>query len=436
MPEVAVRSRNNQQEDDASESLPIDETSLEHGASDGLVNDTTPFDAELPVETLSKKPKTRQRRYKQPPALALPDINDDASERKRVLNVLAQRRYRQRKRHGKSHRSPSGDFAESSASVNGNEVVAVDSWNSSLPRDGAQAEKEPVHANPLTGDVSPPGLAPLLNLDIQACWPPDIISPTISNLLGGIDEPAAADLEGTESTVNMTTTDPIIPSMTTSEAFDLGFSNLLNLSYVDTLVDLSTNGPGPVSPMESAEQLCFPDTYLLPVPELKLLQAFLRIATSMRCKSSPWDLNAVSPFNDPTSVVPPELPASWAPTVSQSTVPHHPLLDLLPWPSARDRIIDVFSLPDDLRPPGAGGPLALVQFVYDMEDSGEGMRIWGGSPCDPTTWEVGQLLFERWWFIFDRHIIEQSNRWRRLRGAATLRLNGAVTRATVEDLTG
>ena len=38
-------------------------------------------------------PRTRQRVHKTPPALAVPDINEDAAERKRVLNVLAQRRY-------------------------------------------------------------------------------------------------------------------------------------------------------------------------------------------------------------------------------------------------------------------------------------------------------------------------------------------------------
>jgi hypothetical protein len=40
-------------------------------------------------------PRTRQRVYKAPPALDVPDIDEDAAERKRVLNVLAQRRYRE-----------------------------------------------------------------------------------------------------------------------------------------------------------------------------------------------------------------------------------------------------------------------------------------------------------------------------------------------------
>ena len=39
------------------------------------------------------KPKTRQRIYKTPPAIDVPNINEDAAERKRLLNVLAQRRY-------------------------------------------------------------------------------------------------------------------------------------------------------------------------------------------------------------------------------------------------------------------------------------------------------------------------------------------------------
>ena len=44
---------------------------------------------------LGGKPRTRQRVYKAPPALEIPDIDQDAAERKRVLNVLAQRRYRE-----------------------------------------------------------------------------------------------------------------------------------------------------------------------------------------------------------------------------------------------------------------------------------------------------------------------------------------------------
>ncbi|KAJ3502404.1 hypothetical protein NM208_g16733 [Fusarium decemcellulare] len=48
--------------------------------------------------TSAGRPRTRQRAYKKPPPLDVPHIEEDAAERKRVLNVLAQRRYRERKR--------------------------------------------------------------------------------------------------------------------------------------------------------------------------------------------------------------------------------------------------------------------------------------------------------------------------------------------------
>lgn len=86
----------------------------------------------------------------------------------------------------------------------------------------------------------------------------------------------------------------------------------------------------------------------------------------------------------------------------------------------------MFTLPEDLRPPSASSPTALVQFAYDVEHNSEGVRIWGDDPYSPGSWEVGQVLFERWWFIFDRDIIEQSNRWRETRGAAKLRITGGA----------
>jgi hypothetical protein len=48
-----------------------------------------------PSSAASGVPRTRQRVHKDPPPLDVPDIDDDAAERKRVLNVLAQRRYRE-----------------------------------------------------------------------------------------------------------------------------------------------------------------------------------------------------------------------------------------------------------------------------------------------------------------------------------------------------
>lgn len=216
------------------------------------------------------------------------------------------------------------------------------------------------------------------------------------------------------------------------------FSSSLSIdpsALVDSGATITANVPG-IGPLAASNTSASTtstevsaDSYLLPVSELTLLRAFFRIATRLGCANTVWDLSAISPFcssPDPSSSIHHHhLPHAWQPTCLQHVTPHHPLLDFLPWPSARDRIIAIFSLPEAARPPSAAGPLALVQFVYDLEDSAEGMRIWGGDPYDAESWEVGQVLFERWWFIFDRDIVEQSNKWRQLRGASTLRLSGA-----------
>ncbi|TFB03656.1 hypothetical protein CCMA1212_004249 [Trichoderma ghanense] len=207
------------------------------------------------------------------------------------------------------------------------------------------------------------------------------------------------------------------------------FSNTARLDDAHLTDILPANlGPSPpwdssTSPPSSSDG-SFADSYLLPVHELTLLRAITRIAERIGCPQQIWDLEAVSPFTQGTAAPAEQLPAAWKPTASQLLVPHHPLLDFLPWPQVRDRMISIFSMPEAMRPPHAAGPLALVNFAYDFEDNAEGVRVYGGDPYDASSWEVGQVLFERWWFIFDRDVIEVSNRWRRLRGAPPLVLKG------------
>lgn len=195
-----------------------------------------------------------------------------------------------------------------------------------------------------------------------------------------------------------------------------------------TATTATTTSPPSSVPSPSPINSGFPDSYLLPVHELTVLRALLRIADRLGCKEQMWSLDAVSPFSKGlgSTLAVDQLPPAWQPTASQLLIPHHPILDFLPWPGTRDRIINVFALPDEARPPNAAGPLALVNFAYDLEDNAEGVRIYGGDPYDGSCWEVGQLLFERWWFLFDRDIVENSNRWRRLRGAPPLLLNGGA----------
>lgn len=175
------------------------------------------------------------------------------------------------------------------------------------------------------------------------------------------------------------------------------------------------------------------DTYNLPLIGFTLARALVRIADRLGCTNH-WELDCISPFNQGTGTPAHQLPEAWRPTPSQIVVPHHPLLDFFPWPGVRDRIINIMTLPDEMRPTNAKGPLAVVNFAYDVEDDAEGVRIFGDDPYEPASWEVGQLLFERWWFLFDREVIANSNRWRRMRGAPPLRLKGAGYSHSTEGL--
>lgn len=164
------------------------------------------------------------------------------------------------------------------------------------------------------------------------------------------------------------------------------------------------------------------DSFLLPTQGLTIIRAFQRIADRIGATGNMWELDANSPFNMGTATPADQLPIAWQPTPLQVLTKHHPMIDFMPWPNVRERVIGIFSLPDQMRPPNATGPMALLNFAYDFEDESEGVRIFGDDPCDPNGWEVGQIFFERWWFLFDRDIISNSNRLRRLRGAPALRM--------------
>lgn len=201
----------------------------------------------------------------------------------------------------------------------------------------------------------------------------------------------------------------------------------------------------------------FPDDHLLDVPSLTLLNAAMKVAQRLNVTELIWDFAAVSPFyqgarsslsslsvpSPPTLEINSsisessfpnfsqctselditELPTHLRPTTTQRLISHHPLLDLLPWPSTRDKLIQVFHLPVNLRPENAQDPMALLQLVQDMEDGGgEGVRVHGQDPFDPCGWEIGQVMFERWWWAFEMGAVERSNQARKKRGERKLLL--------------
>jgi hypothetical protein len=146
------------------------------------------------------------------------------------------------------------------------------------------------------------------------------------------------------------------------------------------------------------------------------------------------------------------LPTNLHPVNAQLTIPHHPLLDVLPWPSVREKLICMLSLPSALRPPvaqeedsdevqspsytsstcrGARQSKAIIQLVQDIDDfqDGGGIRVHGntttwceGNELVEDAWEVGDVFYRKWWWCLDQRVVETSNRRRRERGLGSLKM--------------
>ncbi|KAH8172814.1 hypothetical protein LIA77_07069 [Sarocladium implicatum] len=368
-----------------------------------------------PSSAASGVPRTRQRVHKDPPPLDVPDIDDDAAERKRVLNVLAQRRYREKKRLARlkerKQKAPSNTTEKPSTS------------SSTLPE--AHMLDEITQA-PLLPDQH-------TMADTTAPLPPNVFAD-----LDNVEEiiPASEDISTWDMGFDPSALPSFFANMESLPGFDIDTAALswpsttasstdgpISSSFFTDLPTTTTTTPSSstsVSSPSSSSSSSFVDNYLLPVHELTLLKALLRIATRLNCHHKIWSLDAPSPFIANTAPPAHTLPAIWRPTTAQLTIPHHPLIDLIPWPSVRDRLLAVMTLPPEERPESTGGEMWFHNFVYDLEDNAEGVRIYGGDPYDAGSWEVGQTLFERWWFVFDRRVVDKSNEWRRLRGAPAL----------------
>ena len=153
------------------------------------------------------------------------------------------------------------------------------------------------------------------------------------------------------------------------------------------------------------------------------------------------------------------LPENLRPVPAQLVVPHHPALDILPWPTMRQKLILMLALPSKMRPliaredddggtqtfgtwpiydqssgsTAAGQSKAIIQLIQDVDDfqDGGGLRVHGnsvvlgeGNEFVEEVWEVGESFYRKWWFCIDQKIIDQSNKRRKERGLGRLRLNG------------
>ncbi|GLB08258.1 hypothetical protein AtubIFM57258_004146 [Aspergillus tubingensis] len=109
------------------------------------------------------------------------------------------------------------------------------------------------------------------------------------------------------------------------------------------------------------------------------------------------------------------IPPGLLPTALQRATPHHPWLDVFPFPSMRDNLIRAGDGLDD-------DELChdLTAF-WDTRSSNATLLVWG-TPWDPQNWEVTEDFAKKWGAFLRGcpEILRSTNSWRARRGERPL----------------
>lgn len=113
------------------------------------------------------------------------------------------------------------------------------------------------------------------------------------------------------------------------------------------------------------------------------------------------------------------IPLDLVPTAAQSTLPHHPCIDLVPWPSLRSKFILA----------AKASPPLIDENDFALDLLGGGLRCWGsttaslhgrgqGVPWDSRSWEMMPWFQKKWEMLLDGDddIGRTSAWWRAIQG--------------------
>lgn len=112
-------------------------------------------------------------------------------------------------------------------------------------------------------------------------------------------------------------------------------------------------------------------------------------------------------------------PSTLAPTALQIIKPHMPYVDLLPFPSLRDNLLQ------------ANGMINGREIWADLV--GGQVRVWGKTPWDRRGWEVQESFAVKWWWLMTEEVLEETNFWRVSRGEGPLVLETIRERTQTEQ---
>lgn len=128
--------------------------------------------------------------------------------------------------------------------------------------------------------------------------------------------------------------------------------------------------------------------------------------------------DAISLFNMPSpQMATDQIPLSLRPTAIQRSTPHHPWLDVFPFPNMRDNLITA-SEGEDFDDEELCRDL---MGFWDTHDSRATLLVWG-SPYDPRNWEVTPGFLEKWGWLLRGcpELLVSTNKWRVQRGEKAL----------------
>jgi hypothetical protein len=163
------------------------------------------------------------------------------------------------------------------------------------------------------------------------------------------------------------------------------------------------------------------------------LQAYLTVATVAGIHIPDLYLDSTSsPFYHPnatpttTSLLSHSfsgLPPDLRPTAAQILYPHKPWLDLLPFPTLRERALTLTS---------TAPPIIDLQELKNDIFLNNGLFCWqanatkgGGHPWDRRNWEAEEWFLKKWWILIggeEADVVFQTRWWREMRGEGKLEL--------------
>ncbi|OBT98419.1 hypothetical protein VE01_03082 [Pseudogymnoascus verrucosus] len=141
------------------------------------------------------------------------------------------------------------------------------------------------------------------------------------------------------------------------------------------------------------------------------------------------DDDALSPFTTNSPLIHSHLPAALIPTALQKRIPHHPWIDLLPFPRMRENLIRAGDAWDE------EGLCGDMMGFFHQGTGREGVIVWG-EPWDPRGWEASEEFLEYWGWAIEGccEIVESTNYWRASRGEKPVRVLGVGSKRVNEIL--